>query len=421
MSHSLLNDGHTLTYSPLLLPVLLYHLHWHLNYTYQSSPANSPCPSTQDQWAPLSTIHHLTITDHPPRFWKRANSKNMVASHSVHAWSSTSPMSFCSWAIEEFVAAGDFWCTNSLCGHGKLTFRLCLVMKNWVDTCCLQTGKRETSLNPRLPPVPQTIPSHAWCPLHPSCHIPIYTDAYEDAECLFSFTDSSDPSADGDEWVETHAGRQAHRADSATNAGEIGDIPDLDGNGLHDDEERITKVLGGCHWVGEEELRGLGRWRRLTWMISPIWWHLWKVDQYFSKGRNVATQWNSSIHTKFHVQLPGWGPQLDDRAAWRLRVTVSSLGPWTFTTDASWWGLTRVLTGAPEHPPCSWASLTYAQFSTKYYLKWRPFNKTEKNTDASKGHTLKNRLIFDFMHLQANDCNLGLMHYAGWLKQKNGH
>ena len=139
-----------------------------------------------------------------------------------------------------------------------------------MDTRCLQTGKRETSLNPRLPPVPQTIPSHAWCPLHPSCHVPIYTDAYEDAERLFSFTDSSDPSADGDEWVETHAGRQAHRADSAMNAGEIGDIPDLDGDGLHDDEERITKALGGCRWVGEEELRGLGRWRRLTWMISPI-------------------------------------------------------------------------------------------------------------------------------------------------------
>ena len=35
-----------------------------------------------------------------------------------------------------------------------------------------------------------------------------YTDADEDAERLVSFADSSAPSAEGDEWVETHAGRQ---------------------------------------------------------------------------------------------------------------------------------------------------------------------------------------------------------------------
>ena len=71
-----------------------------------------------------------------------------------------------------------------------------------------------------------------------------YTDADEDAERLLSFTDSSAPSADGDEWVETHAGRQAHKTDSATNAGEIADIPDLDGDGPHEDEGRIAKGLG---------------------------------------------------------------------------------------------------------------------------------------------------------------------------------
>ena len=41
-----------------------------------------------------------------------------------------------------------------------------------------------------------------------------------------------------------HAGRQAHKTDSATNAGEIADIPDLDGDGLHEDEERIVQGLG---------------------------------------------------------------------------------------------------------------------------------------------------------------------------------
>ena len=71
-----------------------------------------------------------------------------------------------------------------------------------------------------------------------------YTDADEDAERLLSFADSSAPSADGDEWVETHAGRQAHKTDSATNAGEIADIPDLDGDGPHEDEESIAQGLG---------------------------------------------------------------------------------------------------------------------------------------------------------------------------------
>ena len=86
-----------------------------------------------------------------------------------------------------------------------------------------------------------------------------YTDADEDAKRLLSFADASAPSADGDERVETHAGRQAHRADSATNASKSADIPDLDGDGLHEDEERIAKGLGACRWVREgEEVRGLG-------------------------------------------------------------------------------------------------------------------------------------------------------------------
>ena len=75
-----------------------------------------------------------------------------------------------------------------------------------------------------------------------------YTD--EDGERLLSFADSSAPSADGDEWGETHAGRQAHKADSVTNAGEVADIPDLDGDGPHVDEERIAKGLGGVSLGG---------------------------------------------------------------------------------------------------------------------------------------------------------------------------
>jgi ubiquitin-like-conjugating enzyme ATG3 len=54
-----------------------------------------------------------------------------------------------------------------------------------------------------------------------------YTDADEDAERLLSFGEGS-TAPDGDEWVETHAGRKIG-PDSAEPLGEIDDIPDVDG------------------------------------------------------------------------------------------------------------------------------------------------------------------------------------------------
>ncbi|THU94195.1 hypothetical protein K435DRAFT_966985 [Dendrothele bispora CBS 962.96] len=62
-----------------------------------------------------------------------------------------------------------------------------------------------------------------------------YTDAEEDAERLLTFDDSG-PS-DGDEWVETHAGRKSNM--DASNPGEIKDIPD---DGHQDD---LTSGMGG--------------------------------------------------------------------------------------------------------------------------------------------------------------------------------
>jgi len=67
-----------------------------------------------------------------------------------------------------------------------------------------------------------------------------YTDADEDAERLLDFGDSK-TGGEADEWVETHAGRKATQ-DSAVNAGDIDDIPDLDGPG---DAAGITHALGG--------------------------------------------------------------------------------------------------------------------------------------------------------------------------------
>ena len=55
-------------------------------------------------------------------------------------------------------------------------------------------------------------------------------------------------------------GRQAHKIDSATNAGEIADIPDLDGDGPHEDEEKIAQGL---------------RWSRSSWQDAySIHWCL---------------------------------------------------------------------------------------------------------------------------------------------------
>ena len=50
-----------------------------------------------------------------------------------------------------------------------------------------------------------------------------YTDADEDAERMVS---ASDGAGDGDEWVETHAGRK--NSNLAGDAGAVGDIPDVD-------------------------------------------------------------------------------------------------------------------------------------------------------------------------------------------------
>jgi len=67
------------------------------------------------------------------------------------------------------------------------------------------------------------------------------------------------------------------------NAGEIADIPDLDGDGPHEDEERIARGLGACRWMGQ--VRGLGR-RRLTWMISLIWRRMiWRKGGFSSTVR----------------------------------------------------------------------------------------------------------------------------------------
>ena len=74
-----------------------------------------------------------------------------------------------------------------------------------------------------------------------------YTDADEDAERLVSFADSSAPSAEGDEWVETHANRQV-TVQSAADHSVIEEIPDIDGTG-----DDITSGVGSLSLGGKGE------------------------------------------------------------------------------------------------------------------------------------------------------------------------
>ena len=80
-----------------------------------------------------------------------------------------------------------------------------------------------------------------------------YTDADEDAERLLSFGDGSNGGAqDGDEWVETHAGRKA--SNKGADHSEIAEIPDMDAQG-EDDNDLAGAVRGmsiGGHGENKE-------------------------------------------------------------------------------------------------------------------------------------------------------------------------
>jgi ubiquitin-like-conjugating enzyme ATG3 len=78
-----------------------------------------------------------------------------------------------------------------------------------------------------------------------------YTDADEDAERMLSFADSSTPGNDGEDWVETHAGRKS-TLDSAANPGVIDDIPDLDGDGPQD----VGNVVNAMGTLSVSESKG---------------------------------------------------------------------------------------------------------------------------------------------------------------------
>jgi len=129
---------------------------------------------------------------------------------------------------EEFVAAGDFlvykfpvWSWEK--GDATKTRDFLPTDKQYLVTRGVPSLRRATSL--------------------------AYTDADEDAERLLSFAEGSG-SADGDEWVETHAGRKGS-SKSGTDHSEITEIPDIDGPGEDDLASGVGSMsLGG---QGSEE------------------------------------------------------------------------------------------------------------------------------------------------------------------------
>lgn len=72
-----------------------------------------------------------------------------------------------------------------------------------------------------------------------------YTD--EDEERMLSFADSDTPGGDGDEWVETHAGRKSK---SGGDHADIQEIPDIDGQG---DDDDVAGRMGGLSLGQDKE------------------------------------------------------------------------------------------------------------------------------------------------------------------------
>lgn len=146
--------------------------------------------------------------------------------------------------IEEFVAAGDFLVYKFPVWNWYAPFFF------WDDTLWSIQSRREkgdaTKARDFLPGDKQYLVTRGVPCLRRATSL-AYTDADEDAERLVSFADSSAPSAEGDEWVETHAGRQAP-VQSAADHSAIEEIPDIDGTG-----DDITSGVGALSLGGKGE------------------------------------------------------------------------------------------------------------------------------------------------------------------------
>lgn len=117
---------------------------------------------------------------------------------------------------------GTFLRTSFLYGLGSLFYRRDLILRLNVVYVYREKGDSSKARD-YLPADKQYLVTRGVPCLRRATSL-AYTDADEDAERLLNFGDSS-AGGDGDEWVETHAGRKPN-LDSAANPGEIADIPD---------------------------------------------------------------------------------------------------------------------------------------------------------------------------------------------------
>jgi len=140
-----------------------------------------------------------------------------------------------------------FWCTSSLCGIGTRRYLILTALFHLLINAIFGREKGDaTKARDFLPGDKQYLVTRGVPCLRRATSL-AYTDADEDAERLVSFADSSAPSAEGDEWVETHAGRQT-TVQSATDHSDIDEIPDIDGPG-----DDITSGVGSLSLGGKGE------------------------------------------------------------------------------------------------------------------------------------------------------------------------
>ena len=144
-----------------------------------------------------------------------------------------------------------FWSTNSLSGIGAIHYHsrtpfFCLLV------LISHREKGDTSkLRDFLPQDKQYLVVRGVPCLRRATSL-AYTDADEDAERLLSFGDGSNGAPDGDEWVETHAGRKA--SNKGADHSEIAEIPDMDAHGEedHDLAGAVSGLSIGGHGNAKE-------------------------------------------------------------------------------------------------------------------------------------------------------------------------
>ncbi len=154
---------------------------------------------------------------------------------------------------EEFVVAGDFLVYKFPVWNWYVARPVASIPTQLDNHKIYRENGDKSKIRDFLPPDKQYLVTRGVPCLRRATSL-AYTDADEDAERLLSFADAGSPDPEGDEWVETHAGRKS-TLDSIQNPGEIEDIPDLDG---------VADVTNGVSGLGLGGSGGSGKEREVS-------------------------------------------------------------------------------------------------------------------------------------------------------------